>query len=95
MVRAGERASMRVFFLFYVHVHARIIVDMSYPHLHGKPNVFGSVPLSCNSGIDAKSFPAEMSSTRDVVEILLRQGPGATFCKQVSKHVTRVVKARP
>ena len=56
---------------------------MSFPHLHGKPEVFGSVSLSCNSGINAKSFPAEMSSTRDVVEILLRQGPGTTFCKQV------------
>ena len=63
---------------------ARIIVDMSYPHLHGKPDVFGSVPLSCNAGIKAKDFPAEMSSTRSVVEILLRQGPGTTFCKQVS-----------
>ena len=63
---------------------ARIIVDMSYPHLRGEPKVFGSVPLSCNAGIRAKDFPAEMSGTRSVVEILLRQGPGTTFCKQVS-----------
>ena len=62
----------------------RIIVDMSYPHLPGKPNVFGSEPLSCNASIDASEFPAAMSSTRDVVDIILRHGPGTTFCKQVS-----------
>ncbi len=60
----------------------RIIVDMSHPHLKGKLDVYGTVPLSCNASIEKKNFPAEMSSTRDIVEILLRHGPGASFCKQ-------------
>ena len=60
----------------------RIIVDMSHPHLKGKPEVFGSIPLSCNASIEKKDYPAEMSSTRDIVEILLHHGPGVSFCKQ-------------
>ena len=69
----------------------RLIVDMSYPHIKGKPKVFGEIPLSCNSSIDKKRFPAEMSSTRDIMMTLLRHGPGVSFCKQdwadAFKHV--------
>ena len=69
----------------------RLIVDMSYPHLPGKPKVDGDIPLSCNASIDKKLFPAEMSSTRDIVLTLLRHGPNVTFCKQdwadAYKHV--------
>ena len=60
----------------------RLIVDMSHPHLKGDVKVFGSVPLSCNASIENKDFPAYMTSTREIVEILLRHGPGVTFCKQ-------------
>ena len=60
----------------------RLIVDMSYPHLKGVLDPKGTVPLSCNAGIDMKKFPAEMTSTKKIVEILLRHGPGVTFCKQ-------------
>ena len=59
----------------------RLIVDMSYPHIKGTdPN--GQVPLSCNAGIRMKDYPALMTSTKEIVEILLRHGPGVTFCKQ-------------
>ena len=61
----------------------RLIVDMSFPHSRDKPQVYGSVPLSCNASIEKKDFPAEMSSTKDVVKMLLRHGPGVAFCKQV------------
>ena len=69
----------------------RLIVDMSHPHLPGKPVVFGDVPISCNASIDKSAFPAEMSSTKDIILALLRHGPGVTFCKQdwadAYKHV--------
>lgn len=60
----------------------RLIVDMSFPHIRGKVNPEGDVPLSCNSTIDMKAFPAKMSSTKDILQILLRHGPGVAFCKQ-------------
>ena len=55
---------------------------MSYPHIKGKVDPKGSVPLSCNSGIEMSNYPAEMNSTKEIVEILLRHRPGVTFCKQ-------------
>ena len=69
----------------------RLIVDMSYPHIKPKPKVFGDVPISCNASIEKSEFPAEMSSTKDIVLTLLRHGPGVSFCKQdwadAYKHV--------
>ena len=61
----------------------RLIVDMSFPHSRDKPQIYGSVPLSCNASIEKRDYPAEMSSTKDVVKMLLRHGPGVAFCKQV------------
>ena len=55
---------------------------MSFPHIRGKVDPEGDVPLSCNSTIDMKAFPAKMSSTKDILQILLRHGPGVAFCKQ-------------
>ena len=57
-------------------------MDMSYPHIKGKVDPNGQVPLSCNAGISMSDYPAQMTSTKEIVEILLRHGPGVTFCKQ-------------
>ena len=55
---------------------------MSYPHIKGKVDPNGQVPLSCNAGITMSDYPAQMTSTKEIVEILLRHGPGVTFCKE-------------
>ena len=58
---------------------ARLIVDMSSPHLKDV-DLTRNIPSSVNSGIDKKSWPASMSTTRDV-NLLDVKGVGAVFCK--------------
>ena len=63
----------------------RLIVDMSFPHHKGPKEeikVFGDVPLSCNASIDMDLYPAQMTTTGEVVEKMLRFGSQVHFCKQ-------------
>ena len=65
------------------HAVLRLIVDMSYPHIKKEEvNVFGTVPLSCNASIDMDCFPAQMTTTGEIVEKMLRFGDKVHFCKQ-------------
>ena len=69
--------------IIMIMIMIRLIVDMSFPH-HRKEEVkvFGSVPISCNASIDMDLFPAQMTTTGEVVEKLLRFGGNVHFCKQ-------------
>ena len=61
---------------------ARIIVDMSSPHLDkDELDLDGDVPSSVNSGIDKRDWPAVMATTKDVVRLMYKKGAGALFCK--------------
>ena len=59
---------------------ARIIVDMSSPHLK-EVDLTSQIPSSVNSGISKKTWPATMASTKDVIKLLYAKGVGAVFCK--------------
>ena len=62
---------------------ARLIINLSHPNLD-------EGPTGINSGIDAKEFPATMSSTAKFVESLFKVGRNALICKsdwnQAYKH---------
>lgn len=58
---------------------ARIIVDMSHPHLDTDKNPH--IPASVNSGIRKERFPATMADTRDVLNLLYWVGSKASICK--------------
>ena len=84
MVREGEAETIENDkIIIMIMIMIRLIVDMSFPH-HRKEDVkvFGSVPLSCNASIDMDLFPAQMTTTGEVVEKMLRFGGKVHFCKQ-------------
>ena len=73
---------------------ARIIIDMSSPHL-GKVDLTDNTPSSVNSGIDKEKFPAKMAGTKDVVEVFYNHGVGCVFCKADWTAAYKHVHVRP
>ena len=62
---------------------ARIIVNMSAPHVKDKEklDLSSGVPTSVNSGISKEAWPANMAGTKEVLELLHLKGQGCKFCK--------------
>ena len=61
---------------------ARIIVDMSAPHIRDREILEDAVtPTSINSGIRKEEFPASMAGTKDVLALLYCVGREGEMCK--------------
>ena len=73
---------------------ARIIVDMSAPHIRDK-EAKADTPNSVNSGIDKKEFPAFMAGTKDVLHLIYKVGREAEFCKADWNSAYKHIFVRP
>ena len=60
---------------------ARICMNLSFPHTRQDEEIKEGVPASVNKGIDKRKFPAVMSTSRDIVDLLFKLGRGCSFAK--------------